>query len=187
MSVSARRHRDGSWEVEIRALIDGTIYCERLSAPVRHTAAALVWGEKRRQRLLIDGPDSTYLPPPSPPPGAPLTEDELWQMWLFQNGPADCGWIYFVAGPGWAVKIGWAKVVAERISELQIGCPDELVVLGVLRGDRSQEALAHRRFARYHLRGEWFSPGEELMRFVAEHASDWSTEGAAKTSNVGWR
>ncbi|TMB23079.1 MAG: GIY-YIG nuclease family protein [Deltaproteobacteria bacterium] len=78
------------------------------------------------------------------------------------------------------IKIGWALNVAERLATLQTASPQKLLVLGVLRGTIEQERLAHRLFAVHRLLGEWFAPGEDLMRFIADHAQDWSGEGATE-------
>jgi len=81
---------------------------------------------------------------------------------------------------GMTIKIGWALNVAERLATLQTASPQKLLVLGVLRGTIEQERLAHRLFAVHRLLGEWFAPGEDLMRFIADHAQDWSGEGATE-------
>ena len=55
-----------------------------------------------------------------------------------------------------AVKIGRAADVASRVSALQCASPRDLTLVCVLEGDHPEEAVLHKEFAAYHLRGEWF-------------------------------
>jgi hypothetical protein len=50
---------------------------------------------------------------------------------------------------------------------LQIGCFEELSLLGSLRGGRTEEREIHFRFASLHARGEWFRLEEPLRAFIA--------------------
>lgn len=56
-------------------------------------------------------------------------------------------------------KIGWAIDVEQRLKAVQTGCAGELSVYGVLPSaePRALEQAAHKRFAKYRLRGEWFN------------------------------
>jgi hypothetical protein len=67
------------------------------------------------------------------------------------------GYVYWVGpqdrGP---VKIGWARNPHKRVSELQTGHPEELVVLALIPGSRSNERNIHRELASSRIRGEWF-------------------------------
>lgn len=78
-------------------------------------------------------------------------------------------WTYFIqAGVDGPVKIGIAEDVEERLKQLQTGCPDDLRLIGRIRGNC--EADLHKRFERLRLRGEWFKPDVRLMAFIVEHA-----------------
>jgi DNA-binding XRE family transcriptional regulator len=81
--------------------------------------------------------------------------------------------IYFLqAGKGGPVKIGFTeKKLRERISDIQIGCSEELILLGVVQGDQTQEKHIHQEFAEYALRGEWFSPHEKMLETIVRIAS----------------
>lgn len=81
--------------------------------------------------------------------------------------------IYFVqAARLRLVKIGLALNPVERVCELQVGSPDLLNLLGSIRCEDQRAAAAyerelHRRFAEDRLHGEWFSPSEAIMEFIA--------------------
>jgi hypothetical protein len=76
--------------------------------------------------------------------------------------------IYFIrAGEAGAIKIGYTKSDANRrLYELQTSHPEPLRILGIMGGDCEAERSLHRRFAKDHLRGEWFNPSPELLNFI---------------------
>lgn len=76
------------------------------------------------------------------------------------DGAAD-GIIYYVI-TCCRIKIGYTTNLPRRLAEL---CPDEL--LATERGDRDTEALRHRQFAPYRVRGEWFRDCPALRAHVA--------------------
>ena len=67
-----------------------------------------------------------------------------------------------------AVKIGYSTLnnLKKRITQLQIGSPNELQILGIVYGDRKTESQIHEQFSSYHLRGEWFSYNEEIEKYI---------------------
>lgn len=73
-------------------------------------------------------------------------------------------WVYFVRSGG-LIKIGYTtNIPEERLRTLQTGCPDELELIGVIRGGRSTEAMIHTELAEFHYRGEWFAITEQAIR-----------------------
>jgi Meiotically up-regulated gene 113 len=79
--------------------------------------------------------------------------------------------VYFVqAESGGPVKIGSAADPEERLRTLQAASAERLVIRGVRLGGFKEERRLHRRFARYHLRGEWFEPREELLALAVDAA-----------------
>ena len=62
------------------------------------------------------------------------------------------------------MKIGWARSVAKRLGELQIGSPVKLRLLLAMPGSRAREAELHERFAHARLRGEWFDGADPALR-----------------------
>jgi len=57
------------------------------------------------------------------------------------------------------------------MSNLQVGCPEELILLAVIDGGREVEEELHARFADYRIRGEWFERCDELMDFIEGSSS----------------
>ncbi len=79
------------------------------------------------------------------------------------------GFVYFIqAGDeNGAIKIGFTSgSVQRRIQNHQVGCPDQLRLLGSVIGDDLLEARFHRVFRKYRLKGEWFRPHSRLLSFI---------------------
>jgi hypothetical protein len=65
--------------------------------------------------------------------------------------------IYFIQDTiSRAIKIGVAGDPQRRLASLQTGHPHLLILLGTVPGARKQEALLHKQFSSYRLKGEWF-------------------------------
>ena len=56
--------------------------------------------------------------------------------------------------------------IKKRLSSLQTGYPDDLVLLAKLPGDETIESEIHNLFGYCRLRGEWFSPDNELLKLI---------------------
>ena len=83
-----------------------------------------------------------------------------------ERGPGIAG-VYFLQSQTLGlVKIGSANNVARRLDQLRTACPDELRLIAVINGDVEAERQLHKKFARLRVRGEWFHPGEDLMRYI---------------------
>lgn len=82
--------------------------------------------------------------------------------------------VYFLqAGTGGRIKIGFsAASVERRKAGNQTGCPDALILLGVVAGDERLERRFHKAFGRYRVRGEWFIPHPRLVNFIARVGRD---------------
>jgi hypothetical protein len=82
--------------------------------------------------------------------------------------------VYFIqAGRSGAIKIGTTGMAVpdalkNRIENLQIGCPDKLVLLGTIPGGNDRERELHERFAHLTERGEWFRPEADLLTFIRD-------------------
>lgn len=75
---------------------------------------------------------------------------------------------YFVRrGNDGPIKIGRAKSIAKRVSQLLVSSPDPLVLLAVV-PQEDAESIMHDRFATDRLRGEWFAASNALLAFIAE-------------------
>jgi hypothetical protein len=70
------------------------------------------------------------------------------------------------------IKIGYtgAADARMRLGTLQTGNPAGLVLLLLMDGERAQETALHHRFARAHVRGEWFQPVPELLQAILHNA-----------------
>ncbi len=78
------------------------------------------------------------------------------------------GKIYFIQqndnGP---IKIGYTNNdIASRLYELQSANPVKLKILGSFPGGPKDEKEIHKKFKKYKLLGEWFSPDEELIEYI---------------------
>lgn len=74
---------------------------------------------------------------------------------------------YFIDINGEYIKIGTSKEPARRLGQLQVNCPYEARLVGVLRGDYEREL--HKRFKHLRHRGEWFRLDKQILDLVAEH------------------
>lgn len=76
--------------------------------------------------------------------------------------------IYFIqSGDGGTIKIGFTnRSAVDRLADLQTGNPNTLRLLGELTGTAADELELHYHFAEYRIRGEWFSPVEQLLSFI---------------------
>lgn len=83
-------------------------------------------------------------------------------------------WVYFVqAGDAGPIKIGVATNPRSRLSSLQTSTAVPLHPLGVVIGGVAEEAVLHRRFGEFRLRGEWFMPERPLLDYIREEAQSW--------------
>ena len=67
-----------------------------------------------------------------------------------------------------ALKIGKADNVEKRLAAIQTHCPDQLELLGSIRGDQEEERTLHLEFREHRIRGEWFRASSEALARVAE-------------------
>lgn len=76
--------------------------------------------------------------------------------------------VYFIHSPAMnAVKIGFSTAhPRRRMSTLQIGCADELELIGFYDAPQADEQKWHRRFGDYWIRGEWFRLDGEFADFI---------------------
>lgn len=76
--------------------------------------------------------------------------------------------VYFIRAVGTnLVKIGSAKHPRLRLDNLQVGCPHRLVIeAAIISTPQESESTFHRRFSKYHHRGEWFKREGDLESFL---------------------
>lgn len=76
-------------------------------------------------------------------------------------------YVYFLQAKSLGhIKIGTTTNMQRRFSEIKTGCPDELVLLGITKGDANIERQIHEKFADSRVRGEWFAPSDDLASFI---------------------
>ncbi len=66
------------------------------------------------------------------------------------------------------VKIGTSRNASERLSELQTGNPQRLVVLKTIPGGHEKERLVHALWEKDRQMGEWFTLSSELLAWIHE-------------------
>lgn len=118
--------------------------------------AMRLWRDQTKRRLEREG-RMLLLPALAPPPRA-----------------ASGGYIYF-AQMGDFVKIGKAKDVAQRLSELQTAHPQPLTLVAFFYCEfpRRIEAIIHAEHQESKARGEWFRLTEKIMELVEHYAKSW--------------
>lgn len=91
-------------------------------------------------------------------------------------------WVYFVQeGRHGPVKIGRTSTPRLRLQSLRIASPRDLRLIGLWWAPEQFEAALHEMFSALRLRGEWFSPTKELLRF-ARHPAFHSDEALAEVT-----
>ena len=99
-------------------------------------------------------------------------------------------WVYFVrAKTVGLIKIGIANLPRRRLNALQVGSPDKLEIIGLIRArDHADlERHLHSRFSRHRQHGEWFSPDPALVKFIDENAVPEDVAIACHLSTLFWR
>lgn len=69
------------------------------------------------------------------------------------------------------IKIGYASDLMSRLSALQVGTPNNLVMIAVFEGSKLSESLLHRRLIDQNIRGEWFN-GEKVISLLKDIVID---------------
>lgn len=105
-----------------------------------------------------------------------------------ENG--EPGWVYFVrAKTVGLIKIGIAMMPERRLNALQVGSPDRLELVALIRSrdHRTLEQGLHGRFSRYRAHGEWFRPEQPLLKFIESEAVPAAVALACHKSSIYWR
>lgn len=81
------------------------------------------------------------------------------------------GFVYFIQqGLDGPIKIGFTIDPMERLASLQTANPYELHLLGCIAKNEALERELHQKYSHHHLRGEWFSPADEIVDYIADNA-----------------
>lgn len=100
--------------------------------------------------------------------GGPWSVLDKAELWMRPKGRV--GSVYFIrSGVDGPVKIGFASDPEDRLKTLQTGHPEKLKILAVL-PDRTlhDETALHHRFTHLKMRGEWFRPGPDLLKYIEQ-------------------
>jgi len=74
--------------------------------------------------------------------------------------------VYFIQC-GEAVKIGRSVKPFERVASLSTSNHQALELLATTPGSSAEEKALHKKFAAYHIKGEWFRYSAEIAKFIA--------------------
>ena len=74
--------------------------------------------------------------------------------------------VYFIQSVE-TVKIGISVSPKDRLKEMSVSNHADLRLLATIPGGRKRERELHRRFAQYHIRGEWFEYALPIKKFIA--------------------
>ncbi len=66
---------------------------------------------------------------------------------------------------GGLIKIGGSDNPSKRRDRIQCNCPNELIIIGLLKGDYEKEL--HIKFKEYNIHHEWFEP-ELVLKYIKE-------------------
>ncbi len=66
-----------------------------------------------------------------------------------------------------AIKIGYSGCMKHRWSLLRCTAESELTILAIIDGKKEVESRLHDKFADHRIKGEWFYPCEELIKYIA--------------------
>jgi hypothetical protein len=93
---------------------------------------------------------------------------------IVQNTSASDEWsvVYFIQDTGsMLIKIGQTTDVKRRLSALQGGNANTLIVLGTVIGGQATERALHEQFKANHVVREWYRPHPDLMAFIQRLAT----------------
>jgi hypothetical protein len=77
------------------------------------------------------------------------------------------------------VKIGYTRnniTLKNRLSQLQIGNPTKLEIIGVMDGNYVMERKLHKILSDYRLESEWFEMCEPLCKYINSKTKSWSLD-----------
>jgi len=78
--------------------------------------------------------------------------------------------IYFIrAGKDGPIKIGYtSNNPTLRMSDIQVGCPYRLDIMGCIEGSLQDERYLHLKLSAHNTTGEWFEPHADVISVVKE-------------------
>jgi len=84
--------------------------------------------------------------------------------WIMLPQRSRTGIIYYIQDTGGgAVKIGYSRDPKTRLNGMQVGNPNELILLGGFQARKEMEKELHKSFSNLNIRGEWFKPKSDFL------------------------
>ena len=90
------------------------------------------------------------------------------------------GFVYFIQAADGPIKIGFSVEPTIRFVALQSSHATKLTMLGAIHGTQVTEKTIHSELNNARIRGEWFRPTAEVLRYVASTMSYEQTEEALR-------
>ena len=95
-----------------------------------------------------------------------IKDDKLFMKIVDKIWHGEYSKIYFVRC-GDYIKIGsCSSDLSMRLSDLQIGNPEKIILEAFIPGDRKKEKWIHRQLRKFKVRGEWFKLNEIQFKQV---------------------
>jgi len=75
--------------------------------------------------------------------------------------------VYFIREEkGFLVKIGYTKNIKQRMHQIKVGCPSEIILLGHVDGGEKEEKSIHEIFRHLRKHGEWFEYDYSMLYLI---------------------
>lgn len=68
------------------------------------------------------------------------------------------------------IKVGIANDPLRRLDDIQVASPYDVTILRITWGGADLERYLHHRWRKHKIRGEWFKPVEEILRYASGDA-----------------
>ena len=94
--------------------------------------------------------------------------------------------IYFIAQGDEYVKIGYGGDPESRLSQLQVGNPNELRIMACFSGGQQEEEILHSFWREVRVRGEWFEICDPLIDFIHILVGAKDIQEAIETLKASW-
>lgn len=106
-----------------------------------------------------------------PPDDYRLIDAVALQVDLLSKQRPAGSYVYFMLAPPSFVKIGVTTNLSKRASEIKLGNPNSVRLIGLIPGDALLEKALHERFAEKHEQGEWFLFDNVIWMYIREHTN----------------
>lgn len=79
--------------------------------------------------------------------------------------------VYFIQSSEGSIKIGYSQNIQKRLKSLQTNHSSSLQLLGIIKGDKQKEKEIHNLFKNSRIKGEWFFPSYQVLKFIKENTT----------------